>query len=150
MKTSAGVLPFRRQSGLEVLIAHPGGPFFARKEEGAWSIVKGEVDAGETTRDAAIREFAEETGWVLPADAGLVDLGSVTLKSRKVVWCWAVEADFDPTVLQPGLFEMILRGRPQTFPEIDRVEWVSPDRAKKLLNVAQADFIDRLMATSGL
>lgn len=149
MKTSAGVLPFRRLSGLEVLIAHPGGPFWARKDEGAWSIVKGEVDVGETPRDAAIREFAEETGWVLSSDAHLVDLGAVTLKSRKLVWCWAVEADFDPTVLQPGLFEMVVRGRSQTFPEIDRVEWVAPDRAKRLLNVAQAEFIDRLVATTG-
>ena len=144
MRISAGLLPFRAQlSKLEVLIAHPGGPFFARKDQGAWSLVKGEVAPDEDARAAALREFGEETGWQPPPD-DWIDLGSVRLRSGKTVIAWAVAADFDPSTLDPGQFRMMWRGRPQQFPEIDRVIWCEPDEARRLLNPAQAPFIDRL------
>lgn len=148
MQISAGLLPFRHSGGLELLIAHPGGPFFARKDAGAWSVVKGLVEEGEERLAAARREFGEETGWQVP-DVGMIDLGSVTLKSRKVVHAWAFEGDFDPDELEPGTFEMELRGRTQVFPEIDRVAWVSPGEARRLLNPAQVAFVDRLADAVG-
>jgi predicted NUDIX family NTP pyrophosphohydrolase len=137
-------MPFRRRSDLEVLIAHPGGPLWARKDAGHWSIVKGEVTPGEDPRAAAAREFLEETSWTAPEGVWL-DLGSVRLKSGKTVLGWGVEADLDPGSLVPGLFSMIWRGRRQEFPEIDRVAWCDPDEAQRLLNPAQAEFVPRLI-----
>lgn len=136
---SAGLLPYRLNSGLEVMIAHPGGPFFAGRDIGAWSIVKGMVESGERDKAAAIREFEEETGWSAPVERW-VSLGETKLRSRKVVIAWAVPQNFDPDALDPGLFTM--NGR--SYPEIDRVEWFSPGRAKEKLNMAQAVFVDRL------
>ncbi len=144
MRISAGLLPYRRGSGIEVLIAHPGGPLWAKKDAGHWSIVKGELTEGEDPRAAAAREFEEETSWTAPAGAWL-DLGSVRLKSGKTVLGWAVEADLDPAELKPGLFSMVWRGQRQQFPEIDRVAWCSPDEARRLLNPAQGEFIPRLI-----
>ncbi len=129
---------------IEVLIAHPGGPLWAQKDAGHWSIVKGEVIAGEDPRDAAAREFQEETSWIPPAGDWL-DLGSVRLKSGKTVLGWAVEAELEPADLKPGLFSMVWRGRRQEFPEIDRVAWCGPDEAQRLLNPAQAEFVPRLI-----
>ena len=144
MKTSAGLLPYRSIAGSwEVLISHPGGPFFARKDAGAWSVIKGEIHLDEETRLAAAREFAEETGWVAPTE-NWIDLGSVRLRSGKTVIAWAVEADFDPDLLDPGTFSMSWHGRVQQFPEIDQVRWCPPAEAQRLLNPAQAAFIDRL------
>ena len=144
MKTSAGLLPYRRvEGGWEALISHPGGPFFARKDAGAWSVIKGEVGRDEEGRSAATREFAEETGWIAPTE-NWIELGSVRLRSGKTVIAWAVEADFDPSLLDPGTFTMSWHGRMQEFPEIDRVLWCSPTEARRLLNPAQAAFIDRL------
>ena len=137
-------MPYRRRSDLEVLIAHPGGPLWARKDAGHWSIVKGEVIPGEDPRAAAAREFLEETSWTVPEGVWL-DLGSVKLKSGKMVLGWGVEADLDPGSLVPGLFSMIWRGRRQEFPEIDRVAWCDPDEAQRLLNPAQAEFVPRLI-----
>jgi len=142
---SAGLLPYRFRPDLEVLIAHPGGPFFARRDEGAWSVIKGLVDDGEADEAAAAREFEEETGWAAPR-GGWVPLGETTLKSGKVVVAWATEADFDPDTLEPGSFEM--GGR--LYPEIDRVAWFPPDVARRKLNPAQAVFVDRLEAALGL
>lgn len=136
---SAGLLPYRFTSHLEVLIAHPGGPWFARKDLGAWSIVKGLVEEGETDAEAARREFAEETGWEAPED-GWLSLGETRLKSRKIVVAFAVEQAFDIATFEPGLFTM--HGR--QYPEIDRVEWLPPDIAREKLNPAQAVFLDRL------
>ncbi|MGI8517202.1 MAG: NUDIX domain-containing protein [Acidimicrobiia bacterium] len=146
MLTSAGLLPFRVQK--EVLIAHPGGPFFARKDARAWSLIKGEVQPGEDAKDAAAREFAEETGWECPID-GWIELGSVRLRSGKTVLGWAVEADFDPGLLNPGHLTMFWHGRNQSFPEIDQVRWCEADEARRLLNPAQTPFIDRLLRTLG-
>lgn len=136
---SAGLLPYRFEAGLEVLIAHPGGPWFAGKDNGAWSVVKGELADGEDDRAAASREFEEETGWPSPTGSWL-PLGETILRSRKVVVAWAVEAHFDLTSFDPGTFT--LHGR--EYPEIDRVVWTTPHQARVKLNPAQTVFIDRL------
>jgi predicted NUDIX family NTP pyrophosphohydrolase len=145
MRSSAGLLPFRRANVLELLIAHPGGPFWAKKDVGAWSIVKGELEPDEDPLAGALREFAEETGWAVPSGADFTDLGTVRLKSGKQVRCWAFEGDFDPATLAPGTFTTVIRGRTATFPEVDRVAWVTPAVAETLLNPAQVDFIRRLV-----
>lgn len=138
---SAGLLPYRLSPHLEVLIAHPGGPWFAKRDEGAWSLAKGLVKEGERDAEAAAREFEEETGWRAPA-VDWVPLGETTLKSRKVVIAWAIEHDFDVNTFQPGTFTM--RGR--EYPEIDRVAWLAPETATTKLNPAQGVFVERLDA----
>lgn len=146
MPTSAGILVFRRHGRLQVLLAHPGGPFWAAKDDGAWSIPKGELDPGEDAVAAARREFAEETGQPL-VDSPLIDLGSVTQKSGKVVHAWAVEGDYDVGSLRSNPFEMEWpprSGRTATFPEIDRFEWFDAATAKTKINPAQARLIERL------
>ena len=142
---SAGLLPYRIDSGLEVMIAHPGGPFFAGRDNGAWSIVKGMVERGEDDEQTAIREFEEETGWPAPTGDWL-SLGETVLRSRKVVVAWAVAGDFDPTALVPGMFQMYGR----SYPEIDRVEWMTPIAARTKLGDAQGVFLDRLETHLGL
>jgi predicted NUDIX family NTP pyrophosphohydrolase len=144
MNTSAGLVPFRRLAGgLEVLVAHPGGPLWAHRHEGWWSIVKGEVQDGEDPLQAARREFAEETGFAAP-EGGFVDLGETTQRSGKRVVAWAVEADFDLAGFRPGLFTMFWKGARQRYPEVDRIEWCAPERARRLLNPAQIVFVTRL------
>ena len=141
-KRSAGLLLFRRSPALEVLLAHPGGPFWAHKDAGAWSLPKGELHPGEEPLAAARREFAEELGAPPPAGEP-VALGEVTQKSGKVVVAWALEGDFDPARLRSNLVPGT------TFPEIDRVAWLSVDGARAKLNPAQAAFLDRLLAALG-
>jgi predicted NUDIX family NTP pyrophosphohydrolase len=136
---SAGLLPYRHRSDLEVLIAHPGGPWFEKRDNGAWSLVKGIVKDDESDVNAAIREFEEETGWTID-ETGWVPLGETVLKSRKTVVAWAVETDFDLATFNPGTF--MLYGR--EHPEIDVVAWMSPDQARVKLNPGQAVFLDRL------
>jgi predicted NUDIX family NTP pyrophosphohydrolase len=147
--SSAGILLHRRSEfGIEVLLVHPGGPFWARKDLGAWSIPKGELDGDEDPRDCALREFAEETGTRLPRSA-LEDLGSVRQKSGKLVFAFAVEGEFDPATLASNTFELEWpprSGRMRAFPEIDRAEWFGLDAARGKLNPAQAEFVDRLEA----
>jgi predicted NUDIX family NTP pyrophosphohydrolase len=138
---SAGLLPYRLVDGPELLIAHPGGPYFARRDNGWWSIVKGIVESDESDLEAAAREFEEETGWPAPPGPWL-DLGETVLKSRKTVSAYAVEAAFNPETMEPGL--VIIAGRP--YPEIDRVAWMRPDQARVKLNPAQGIFIDRLLS----
>jgi predicted NUDIX family NTP pyrophosphohydrolase len=121
------------------LIAHPGGPYFAHRDNGWWSLIKGMVEPPESDVAAAMREFSEETGWP-PPPLPWIDLGDATLRSRKVVTAWAVEADFDPRKLDPGTFQMGSRH----FPEIDRVNWVDPQLARIRLSPAQTVFVDRL------
>lgn len=122
-----------------MLIAHPGGPYFAHRDNGWWSIVKGIVEPQEEDSVAAAREFSEETGWQ-PPEPPWVALGETRLRSRKVVVAWAAAAEFDPESLEPGLFRMGSRW----YPEIDRVAWLHADAARVKLNPAQHVFVDRL------
>ena len=144
---SAGLLLYRTREGqLEVLIAHMGGPVWARRDDGAWSIVKGEVEAGEEPLAAARREFAEETGREVPPGEPRA-LGEIRQKSGKRVTAWALEADFEPEALQPGTFTMEWpprSGKMQEFPEIDRVAWFDVQTAASKLVAGQAAFLERL------
>jgi predicted NUDIX family NTP pyrophosphohydrolase len=148
-KRSAGILLYRLGGGEpEVLLVHPGGPFWANKDEGAWSIPKGEYDDGEDAQVAARREFHEETGTELPPGA-LADLGSVRQKSGKQVAAWAAEGDLDAAGVTSNTFELEWpprSGQRQAFPEIDRAEWFGIDEAREKLNPAQTAFLDRLTA----
>ncbi len=129
-----------------MLLAHPGGPFFEARDEGYWTIPKGEPDPDEPIVDAARREFVEETG--LPAPVGpLIELGSITQKGGKVVHAWALEGDLDPQAAHSNLVEIEWpprSGRMQTFPEIDRVAWFDPLEARRRIKEAQVPLIDRL------
>jgi predicted NUDIX family NTP pyrophosphohydrolase len=143
---SAGILLFRRRpGGTEVLLVHPGGPFWARKDAGAWSIPKGEHAEGEEPVDAARREFEEETG--SPPPEPLFDLGEVRQKSGKRVRAWAGEGDLDAEAVHSTSFELEWpprSGRLQTFPEVDRAAWFGLDEARVRLLPAQVAFVDRL------
>jgi len=147
MRTSAGLIVFREREGvLEVLLGHMGGPFWARKDEGAWSIPKGELEDGEQPLAAARREFQEELGHA-PPDGPLVELGEIRQQAGKVVVAFAVEGDFDPAQLDPGTFalEWLPRsGRQQAFPEVDRVAWLDLATAKRKIVPGQAALLDRL------
>ncbi|MEY9989599.1 putative NUDIX family NTP pyrophosphohydrolase [Streptomyces sp. V4I8] len=146
-KRSAGLLLFRRTAdGLEVLLGHMGGPFFAKKDAGAWTVPKGEYEPDEPAWEAARREFQEELG-LAPPDGAAVPLGEVKQTNGKIVTAWAVEADLDPATVVPGTFRMEWpprSGRSQEFPELDRVEWLGVDRAREIIVKAQAAFLDRL------
>lgn len=150
-KTSAGILLHRGDGeSLEVLLVHPGGPFWARKDEGAWSIPKGEVDEGEQPLTCALRELEEELGSSLGLVAEqLSELGEVRLKSGKVVLGWAAEGEFDPAALRSNTFTLEWpprSGREREFPEVDRAEWFAPKLARQKINPAQVAFVDRLLA----
>ena len=151
MTTSAGLLVFRERDGaLEVLLAHMGGPFWARKDEGAWTIPKGELEEGEDPAAGARREYAEELGHAPPAGP-LLELGEVRRRAGKRVVAFAVEGDFDPATLAPGTFELEWpprSGRLQAFPEIDRVAWFDLARAKLKIVKGQAELLDRLAAAT--
>jgi predicted NUDIX family NTP pyrophosphohydrolase len=144
---SAGLLLYRTRDGIrEVLLAHPGGPFWARRDDGAWSIPKGEVDEGEDPYAAARREFAEELGAV-PPDGDPLPLGEVRLKSRKRVIAWALEGDFEPDQLVSMTFEMEWpprSGRTATYPEVDRAAWFDLETARVKLNAGQVPLLDAL------
>jgi predicted NUDIX family NTP pyrophosphohydrolase len=151
-KESAGVLLYRRAAALELLLVHPGGPFWTRKDRGAWSIPKGEPDTGEEQRRCALREMGEELGPGAPAIAveELVELGSIRQKGGKLVHAWAAEADFDPATLASNSFEMEWpprSGQLQEFPEVDRAAWFEPEEARSRILPAQAELIDRLLAS---
>ena len=147
MPRSAGILLYRIRDGEpEVLIVHPGGPFWARKDAGAWSIPKGEHDDDEDAQACALREFEEETGTAL-TPAALADLGTVRLKSGKLVAAWAVEGDLDADTITSNTFELEWpprSGRTQEFPEVVRASWFGLDAAREKLNPAQGAFLDRL------
>ena len=147
---SAGILLFRRTGGeVEFLLVHPGGPFWARKDAGAWSIPKGGIENEEEPRACAIRELEEELGPAPDLDpAQLVELGSIRQKAGKVVEAWAAEADFDPATLASNTFEMEWpprSGSRQEFPEVDRAEWFDLEAAREKILPAQAEFLDRLL-----
>lgn len=151
-KDSAGVLLFRESAaGLEVLLAHPGGPLWAARDEGAWTIPKGEPSPGEDLLVAAQREFAEEMG--CPPVGVFLPLGSILQPSRKkIVHAWAARSDFDVTALKSNLFSMEWpprSGRVQEFLEVDRAEWFPIEEARRRILSGQAPFLDRLSAIAG-
>jgi predicted NUDIX family NTP pyrophosphohydrolase len=146
---SAGILLYRRRGGgPEVLLVHPGGPLWARRDAGAWSIPKGEHGFDEDPQACARREFEEETGTALPP-RDLADLGTVQLKGGKLVAAWAAEGDLDPQAIRSNAFQLEWpprSGRMQAFPEVDRAGWFGLEEARDRLNPAQAAFLDRLSA----
>jgi predicted NUDIX family NTP pyrophosphohydrolase len=147
-QTSAGILLYRRTAagGVEVLLAHMGGPYWAGKDDGAWSIPKGEYDADERPWDAARREFAEEIGHPAP-DGPALGLGSVTQRNGKVVTAYALEGDLDPETMRSNTFELEWpprSGRMQTFPEMDRAAWFAPDVARVKALASQGELVLRL------
>jgi predicted NUDIX family NTP pyrophosphohydrolase len=146
-KVSAGLLPYRRRGELEVFLVHPGGPFWAKKDAGAWSLPKGEIGEGEDPLQAATREFSEETG--LPIDGEFRRLEPVKQSGGKVVHAWAIEADFDPSQVRSNLFAMEWppkSGKTQQFPEVDRVGWFNIPEARKRIIAGQRGFLDQLIA----
>jgi len=147
-RRSAGLLLYRRsQRGLEVFLVHPGGPFWAKKDLGAWSIPKGEYDQSEAALDAARREFAEETGFT--AEGEFVELGTVRQASGKLVSAWALEGDCDPAALVSNLCEIEWpprSGRRMEIPEVDRGAWFTLDQAHQRIFAGQQHFLDMLVA----
>jgi len=148
-RASAGLLVYRRQDAkLEVLLVHPGGPFWQKRDEGAWSIPKGELAENETGMDVARREFEEELG--VPAPQGEVTaLGTVRQAGGKLVQAWAVSGDLDVTRTTSNTFEVEWpprSGKMQQFPEVDRAAWFGLDAARRKLLPAQCAFLDRLEA----
>lgn len=145
-KTSAGILLYRRQPVLEVFLVHPGGPFWAKKDLGAWSIPKGEPGEGEEPLAAAIRELREETGFAV--DGEFRELSALRQKSGKTIRAWAVEGDCDPALLRSNLFSMEWpprSGKQQQFPEVDRGAWFGIDEARTRIIGGQAGFLDELL-----
>jgi predicted NUDIX family NTP pyrophosphohydrolase len=145
-RTSAGILLYRSTpSGLEVLLVHPGGPFWARRDRGAWSIPKGEVDEGEDLLAAARRELREETGF--SAEGRALPLGEVRQRGGKRVHAWAVEGDADPVALESNTFELEWpprSGRVRSFPEVDRAAWFGLEEARERILSGQVPFLDAL------
>jgi predicted NUDIX family NTP pyrophosphohydrolase len=152
LKTSAGLLVYRRQGAVvEVLLVHPGGPFWRNRDLEAWSIPKGEYEAGEEPETAALREFAEELG-CLPAVDAMLPLGEVVQKGGKSVIAFAVEGDLDVTEVESNTFELEWpprSGRRRTFPEVDRAEWFPLAVAREKIIPGQRPLLDRLEILAG-
>jgi predicted NUDIX family NTP pyrophosphohydrolase len=150
-RRSAGILLYRRRDhAIEFLLVHPGGPFWARKDEGAWSIPKGEYSEGEDALAVAQREFAEETGAAVHGE--FLPLGEIVQKRGKIVTAFALEGDFDPATLRSNMFEIEWpprSGRKQTFPEVDRAQWFAPAEAERKILPGQKELIARLLTKLG-
>ena len=148
-RRSAGILLFRRDpDSVRVLLAHMGGPFYAKRDAGVWTVPKGEPDPDEDLETAARREFAEELGLPVPTGS-LLPLGEVTQKGGKVVTAWALEGDLDVDSVVPGTFEMEWprgSGRVGTFPEVDRAAWWTPAECAERIVPAQLELVSRLVA----
>jgi predicted NUDIX family NTP pyrophosphohydrolase len=147
-RTSAGILLYRRREvGLEVLLVHPGGPFFGRKDLGNWSIPKGEVDQDDPDfEQTARREFLEEVGHPVPAGR-LVELGSIRQKGGKTVYAWAVEGDIDPATMSSNMIEFEwppFSGKKKSFPEVDKWVYFGPEQARLHIKETQRPLLDRL------
>lgn len=145
-RMSAGLLLYRTREELQVLLVHPGGPFFRNKDEGAWTIPKGEVEPGEDAQATARREFREETGF--PVEGPLIELQPVKQKGGKVVQAWAAAGDLDPAAVVSNTFAMEWppkSGKLAQFPEIDRAEWFGIDAARRKINPAQISLLDELL-----
>ena len=143
---SAGLLAFRQHNGLQVLLAHPGGPYWARKDDGAWTIPKGEYPESEDALVAARREFAEEMG--MEPDGEFMPLGEIRQKGGKQVTCFAVEGDFDVNGVVSNTFEMEWpprSGKRRVFPEVDRAAWFTPEETKVKILPSQWELIERLL-----
>ncbi len=150
-KTSAGILPFRRKAEVEVFLVHPGGPFWARKDTGAWSLPKGEFATPEDLLTAAKREFKEETSFV--ASGQFIELEPVKQPSGKIIFAWALEYDCDATKIKSNTFSMIWPpglGREQEFPEVDRALWLTLTEAEIKLSAGQLPFLKQLKDTLSL
>jgi predicted NUDIX family NTP pyrophosphohydrolase len=149
-KQSAGILLYRIRGGaVEVLLVHPGGPFWVNRDLGAWSIPKGEYEQGEDPLAAALREFREETGQEPPRAGDLLELGTVWQRGGKVITAWAAAGDLDPATIASGTFTIEWpprSGNRREFPEVDRAGWFDPDTAREKLLPAQAELVDRLLA----
>ena len=146
-RSSAGLLIYRREpcGEIHVLLGHYGGPFWARRDRGAWTVFKGRGHEGETAEETAVREFEEETGWPAPSDSWLA-LPQVRA-ANQIMNIWAVEADFDPARLQPGMFSMewpLRSGKMRQFPEIDRAQWFSISEARLKMPASQRVLLDHL------
>jgi len=151
-KRSSGILLYRdgEDGAPEFLLIHPGGPYWAKRDEGAWSIPKGGIEGEEDSRTAALRELDEELGAAAPDldPAELIELGSVRQRAGKVVDGWGAEGDFDPAALDSNTFEMEWpprSGREVVFPEVDRADWFDLEAARRKLLPAQGEFLDRLL-----
>jgi len=148
-RVSAGILLYRRrESGIEVLLGHPGGPYFEGRDEGVWSIPKGEVEAGEELIDVAFREFEEETGHAVGSATAPLPLGSIKQAGGKTVHAWAIEGSLDPAQATSNTFEMEWPPNSGIFidvPEVDRVAWFSPLEADVAMNRAQLELVARLI-----
>lgn len=146
MKQSAGILLYRMKgSKAEVMLVHPGGPFWAKKDEGAWTIPKGEFEDDENPLDAALREFREETG--IELSGKFIQLSPVKQKSGKMVYAWALQADVDAAKIRSNTFEIEWpprSGKKQAFPEIDCAEWFGIEEAKRKINHRQIALIEEL------
>lgn len=146
-KISAGLLLYRQRDRLEVFLVHPGGPFWAKKDAGAWSIPKGEIGDGEDPLQAAKREFREETGFLVDGEFHALD--PVKQAGGKVVHAWAIEADCDPAQLRSNLFSIEWppkSGKTREYPEVDRAGWFSVGEARKKILAAQTGLIDQLLS----
>jgi predicted NUDIX family NTP pyrophosphohydrolase len=146
-RISAGILLFKRVPQLQVLLVHPGGPFWQRKDEGAWTIPKGEVNEGEALLETAIREFAEETGTSLQGE--FIELGYIVQKGGKQVHAWACESDLDTSAIVSNTFELEWpprSGKMKSFPEVDKAEWFDIDVALVKINDKQQELIVRLQS----
>lgn len=150
-RVSAGLLLYRRTTtGVEVLLGHPGGPYFEGQDEGVWSIPKGLAEAGEDLLDVAKREFGEETGHVIGNSSALIALGSIKQRGGKTVHAWAVEGDMDPADAWSNSSRMEWPPHSGLFidvPELDRVAWFEPARARVAMNPGQAPLVDLLLET---
>ncbi len=156
-KHSAGILLFRRLGkarSVEFLLVHPGGPFWVKRDLGAWTIPKGQLEPGEDPRDCALREMGEELGAAPALDPGdLIALGAIRQRAGKVVEAWAAEAEFDPAALASNTFSMEWpprSGKEQEFPEVDRAQWFDPETARRKIIPAQGDLLERLLEHLGL
>jgi predicted NUDIX family NTP pyrophosphohydrolase len=147
-RRSAGIVLHRVRDGVpEVLLVHPGGPFWAKKDAGAWSIPKGEYEEGEDPRACALREFEEELGTPLPPGVELAELGTVKQSGGKVITAFGAAGDLDPDAIRSNTFTVEWpprSGRMQEFPEVDRAGWFGLEQAREKLNPAQVELLDRL------
>jgi len=151
-KTSAGILLYRKLGDeLEVFLVHPGGPYWQKKDKGAWSVPKGEFEAGEDPLEAAKREFKEETGFDITGD--FIELTALRQPSGKVVYTWAVEGNIDATSIKSNMFSMEWpprSGKEQEFPEVDRGGWFNIAQVREKLLPGQRGFLDELQKKLGM